>query len=447
MFKNATNAYRLFDPSTSEKFVKLLYKIGKDSSARKHHDIATRWLERAYDILTEQDLDHLDDDASELKVVILQRLVKSLLALQTDEDIEKAKVLIDLMEKDYPDKSVVSSLRLALLSKQQSQDPEAYFSVTMRFIGSMMLTKPNFKLLMYHIHSLRKLDSSLACKALDELLSLRLFPTRNDSWVERVTVMRVWISILHRNEQDQIPTIAALMDHLDLTLQNVKYTFSKSGAHAAQTLIWKQIESAYNEQRQYKSAQAWCHIALHPLFANGGNFNKAKICRKIVLSSLACGDFDDARVAFFSMTDVDRPAPQSQYLLFKLASCIGDAELVASSLENLANSELEEAAELLHACILETQKAGDKNQVTAALLKVLESYNYRDEPGFLRWSLLLRSTIRMLETELENGLKGEKNLDQNLIEEICKTFEAGNYTNNSSHSITLLTFTSCPQIA
>ena len=137
-------------------------------------------------------------------------------------------------------------------------------------------------------------------------------------------------------------------------------------------------------------------------------------------SALAREDFADARMAFFSMTDADQLAPESQYLLFKLALYGGDAELAASSLENLAKSELEEAAELLHACVLEAQKTGDKHLITAASTKVLENFNSSDEPKFLWWPPLLKSTIRLLRREIESD-----NVDKDLIEEICNIFEAG----------------------
>jgi hypothetical protein len=143
-------------------------------------------------------------------------------------------------------------------------------------------------------------------------------------------------------------------------------------------------------------------------------------------SALARGDFADARMAFFSMTDVDQLAPESQYLLFKLALYGGDAELAASSLENIANSELEEAAELLHACVLEAQETGDKHLVTAASLKALEKFYSSDEPRFLSWLPLLKSAIRSLRRGLDSELQRAGNVDKHLLEEICKIFEAGN---------------------
>jgi hypothetical protein len=415
MFKKATNASHFFDVSTSQKFANHLYEMGKDLSTKKQHDVATKWLGWAYDVLSEHGLEHLNDNATELKMAILHQLVKSLLALHTDEDTKKANDLIGIMEKDYPDKSAVSSLRLEVLARQQSPDREVYFTIMMSVINSMTLTMQNFKLLVYHLHNLRKMDPSLACKALDVLLSSRLLPASNATLVEHAIVMRFWISILHSNEQDQIRIVSELMGLLDLAVSTINYTFSASGAHAAQTLIWRQIDSVYNEKRQYKTAEAWCLLALHPIFANAGDLNEARICRKIMSSALARGDFADARMAFFSMTDACQSAPESQYLLFKLALCGGDAELAASSLENLANSELEEAAELLHACLLEAQETGDKHQVMAASIKVLENFNSSDEPRFLRWPPLLKSTIRLLRRELESEPRGEENVDKHLI--------------------------------
>ena len=80
MFKKATNASHLFDASALQKFGNHLYEIGKDLSTKKQHDVATKWLGWAYDVLSEHSLEHLNDDATELKMAILHQLVKCLLA-------------------------------------------------------------------------------------------------------------------------------------------------------------------------------------------------------------------------------------------------------------------------------------------------------------------------------------------------------------------------------
>jgi len=55
-------------PSSAETLADLLYEMGKDSLSKRQYEAATKWLERAYDTLGEQDMDMLSPGASELRL-------------------------------------------------------------------------------------------------------------------------------------------------------------------------------------------------------------------------------------------------------------------------------------------------------------------------------------------------------------------------------------------
>lgn len=64
-------------PSEAESFADLFFDIGKDLERRQDYHRATKWLERAYNMLTAQEFDRLSQDAGELRLSIMHRLGKS----------------------------------------------------------------------------------------------------------------------------------------------------------------------------------------------------------------------------------------------------------------------------------------------------------------------------------------------------------------------------------
>jgi len=83
------------------------------------------------------------------------------------------------------------------------------------------------------MHKLKKLSSSLACKALDDLISLRLTINAKDEWVERACMMRIWITTTTSEIGDPG---AAMKEILDIIFANRAKPFSAAAAHAAQTV-------------------------------------------------------------------------------------------------------------------------------------------------------------------------------------------------------------------
>jgi TPR repeat protein len=51
-----------------------MYEMGRDMLGRKNYELAIQWLERAYDILGEQELEMLGPEASELRLGIMQTI-------------------------------------------------------------------------------------------------------------------------------------------------------------------------------------------------------------------------------------------------------------------------------------------------------------------------------------------------------------------------------------
>lgn len=109
-------------------------------------------------------------------------------------------------------------------------------------------------------------------------------------------------------------------------------------------------------------------------------------------------------------------------MMFKIAIRCNDIEAASECLQ-LINKFSHDDPNLLYACVLESQKAQETALSLTALQLVLEKYEHNEPPG-VHLPALLRCTIRMLLKQVDSPeVDGEAAL-QNLINQICKTFDA-----------------------
>lgn len=226
---------QLFDPDTAESLADVLYEIGKDFLQREQYPLAIKWLERSYEILNAQELDRLSIDASELRTSIMQSLIKSLLGLKLPQATERAQDLVGNLESVVGDKLVVLLLKLEVNSAVTTEefDTGSYYDILQRMTRSMILTDPTFKLFMFHIRKLAGKSPTLACKALDELLTLRILNSDNVHFVEKVIMTRLWITISHRGSEDVIKDLDELFS---MILANITKPVSSAATVAAYTV-------------------------------------------------------------------------------------------------------------------------------------------------------------------------------------------------------------------
>jgi hypothetical protein len=74
MFTKCKQLTSALTPTTAETLADLLYEIGKDALTKRNYEVAARWLERAYDVLGEQDLDMLSPEVGELRLSAMQSI-------------------------------------------------------------------------------------------------------------------------------------------------------------------------------------------------------------------------------------------------------------------------------------------------------------------------------------------------------------------------------------
>lgn len=72
MFSKSKQINWALTPSAAENLADLLYEMGKDLLEKRNYELAVRWLERAYDVIGEQELEMLSPEAGELRLSIMQ---------------------------------------------------------------------------------------------------------------------------------------------------------------------------------------------------------------------------------------------------------------------------------------------------------------------------------------------------------------------------------------
>ncbi|KAF1852174.1 SPO22-domain-containing protein [Cucurbitaria berberidis CBS 394.84] len=416
MFAKCKQLAATLTPTMAESFADLLYEIGKDALTKRNYEVAVRWLERAHDVLGEQDLEMLSPEVSELRLCTMQSIVQAYMKLKTPETQDKAWHMVKLMETDFGDKMVVSLLKIELLSDAETIDTTEFYNVLLRMIRTVVLNDTNFKTIMHHIHKLKDhrhvTINVTACKALDDLIDMRLFREENQPWIEKAVITRIWIGTTNSFAENALEHLQELFDAV---AQHSSTSLSAPATHAAQTLLWKRVEAA-SSQEQFGAAESWCRACLHSIFDKAGAQNKAKISRKIIQCAFARQDCVAAREAHSKMSDTGRDEPVARYLMYKVALRSGDMEF--ECLDLVCRSSAKDAT-LLYACVMEAQSAGDKRQAIIALERVLDKYDYSAPAGIHLPALLRRCTARLLQSELVK----DGNINPDIMSQLCTVFD------------------------
>ncbi|MCJ1472157.1 hypothetical protein MMC13_000804 [Lambiella insularis] len=401
-----------YDPVFTEKLADLLFEIGKERHEKAAHEAAVRWLERAHDVLSSQNLEGLSSDAGDLRIAISHTSARALMKVAGGGALEEAWNIANELDAGPSDKLVVLMLKLDLHDATSESDLQEYSNLLSRVVRTIHITEATFRTTLHYIHKLRSKSATFAHTLLEQFLLERLLDTGNPEWVDRLVVTIIWnmtTSTGIANEQN------ALRNMLDTLWGKLPHSIGRSATHAAQTLLWKRIETSY-DHGQFVEAVAWCNLSLHEVFDTTGELNVGKIQRKLILCTLATSDYAMVKTTYSTMSDMAQIAQETQYLMYKVGLRSGDSEL-GRCLEAIYKNSAKDAT-LLYACVLEAQHNGQREQAISALQHVLDKYDYESPPG-VNLPALLRCMARLLVKDLD--VSGPRAAPA--IEAVCQLFE------------------------
>lgn len=236
MYGKAQPILESLDPVSAEKMAEVLFEIGRDLSKKGDLTQAVRWLERAHDVISTQDLDRLSRDAVELRLAISQAHIHALLGMDTPAASQKALDLVDYIESEVGEKAVVLLLRLELLQKTPAEafDVEAYADVLRRMARSFNFSEAHFRLLLHHARKLHDKSPSFASSVVNGMLGSAIVTAGRDEWVERLVLFRIW---METSQRDSMAAVEALDRVLTGVQENLTKPFGASAAVGALT-VW-----------------------------------------------------------------------------------------------------------------------------------------------------------------------------------------------------------------
>ncbi|RKF74152.1 Sporulation-specific protein 22 [Golovinomyces cichoracearum] len=426
MYHKSTSSMKKLEANTTESFADVLHDIGRGLLNRKQYKLSVIWSRRAFDIISGWQLDELSNDASELRISILQALIKALIGVQDKESLIEARRWLDMLEREVGDKIVVLLLNLEIISAPINEyfDSDAYSDVIQRIMRAVYLTEPNFKLLMFHIRKLNDKNPSLGIHALEDLLSTRVLVDGRDEYIEKILVTRIWMDVGHRDSEDGTQRLKSILSKL---LANIKKPISSQATLAAQTVcsypskLIKRSDSSKAIMEKNR-IELLGRLAKHPIFEQTGESNMARISRKLLLCALAKKEIENAREIISTMTEVEKNEPMSRFLMYKIAVRCDDNDMAVECLHKISSS-LGSDPTLLYACCLDAKQMGNKPQLLVTLQLVLEKFSYNMPPGFHLPSLL-RLTISLMNGMIEESPISGTDPNIDIVEKICAAFES-----------------------
>lgn len=236
MFDKSMTSKHLFDHSTTETLADTLYEMGKSLLKKEDYKLSIKWLERAYDIINSNELDKMSADATELRVSIIETLIKALLETKTEDSIQQARNLVNLLEDELGNKLIVLLLKLDLLTEpwEETFDGPAYSAILNKMTRILALNSNNLRMFMFHVRKLHDKAPSLACGVLDDLIRLRIGDLKGYmEWLEKLILTRIWMMVGGRECEE---LFVAVEGFLDVVRENLEGDIGVEASMAAHTV-------------------------------------------------------------------------------------------------------------------------------------------------------------------------------------------------------------------
>jgi hypothetical protein len=143
-----------------------------------------------------------------------------------------------------------------------------------------------------------------------------------------------------------------------------------------------------------------------------------------MLCALGTNDLEKAREVFHRLPEAAQNETLTRYLMYKVAVRCAERELATECLGIVAR-ESKQDQNLLYACVLDAQEAGDKRCAVEAL-KVLILRHEHHRASDIHVPALFRCTVRLLCSVLKSEEEDPSGyVDATIANDLCVVFEEG----------------------
>lgn len=125
----------------------LCYEIGRAQILQKRVESALTWLERAYNVLKNEDAACSSLENEDLRLAIVASFVEALAAFPDADGVERAWALLVSLEQDYGlgNRMAVLVMQLNVLMRKNDCDINAVSAILSRMVRSSVLTEQTYR--------------------------------------------------------------------------------------------------------------------------------------------------------------------------------------------------------------------------------------------------------------------------------------------------------------
>ena len=205
----------------------VIFHIGNDNLKKGNSEVALKWLNRAHEAITVHEPEQLTIDGQELRLTILQQLIKALCHEGSPDSLQDAWDMSSLIANE----SLALHLRLEILEKTPPGmvDNSVYASTIYGLIGCCDFQSGSIEFILYHLKQLRDKCSEVAISLLDTLLMKTVSREDIGDAIEKAFATRVWMSTMESHAKG---ATAALQKFLDLTIEKMRKPLSSAACNA-----------------------------------------------------------------------------------------------------------------------------------------------------------------------------------------------------------------------
>lgn len=222
------------DTVSAEQVADALFEIGRNLALKKNSVLASKWLERAYELINTQEIGQLSRDAIELRLAISQALIQVYLDIGSPDYMSRAENHIAYIESELGDKLVVLLFRTEVLLRSPAEifDCKAYTGILRRIMRTTDMTESSFKLLMYHIRKLDERNHPAAISVLDDFFTACILTSQQEQWIDKAIVLRTHMA----TRDGSLESIQSLETVLDRVLPSISKPLSANAAVGIHTV-------------------------------------------------------------------------------------------------------------------------------------------------------------------------------------------------------------------
>ncbi|KAI1422777.1 meiosis protein SPO22/ZIP4 like-domain-containing protein [Xylaria sp. FL1777] len=215
------------DTASAEKLADALFEIGRDLTLKKNSVLAVKWLERALELISAQEISQLSRDAIELKLAISQALIQAYLDIGTPDYINRAENHIAYIENGLGDKLVVLLFRTEVLLRSPAEvfDGKAYADIIRRMMRTVALKQQDIDSALRYLEQISETssldpqylyaccleaqqaqDKAITIRALQHVVLKHQFHSSNSIHLPALLRILIRLEVSVLNDEEQVST-------------------------------------------------------------------------------------------------------------------------------------------------------------------------------------------------------------------------------------------------